>query len=155
VNPLALIPTAAYRWLGCAAIAAAAWTGHAYMASRSLDAREQAVIKRYTDAQRDAALAAMRVGERLQESANKLQEAQNAKTETDRLRIAALTASLRNRATRPATMPADTSAAKNCTGPGLYRDDAEFLAWYAAEAARVARALERCEAQYNEVRDAK
>jgi vacuolar-type H+-ATPase catalytic subunit A/Vma1 len=150
-----MIPVAAYKWLVYAGIAAALWAGHAYVAGRALDAREQAVVKRYTDAKRDAALAAMRVGERLQESANKLQEAQNAKTETDRLRIAALTASLRNRAARPATMPADTSPAKNCTGARLYRDDGQFLAWYASEASRTARALERCEAQYNEVRGAK
>jgi hypothetical protein len=150
-----MILIAAYKWLAYAAIAAAAWAGHAHIASRSLDAREQAVVKRYTDAQRDAALAAMRVGERLQESANKLQEAQNAKTETDRLRIAALAGELRNRPERPAAVPATAGPTQNCSGAGLYRSDGEFLAWYATEAARVAAALERCEAQYNEVRGAK
>jgi hypothetical protein len=155
MNFLAIIPTAAYKWLAYASIAAAAWAGHAYVSNRSLYAREQAVIKRYTDAQRDAALAALRVGERLQESANKLQEAQNAKTETDRRRIAALAGELRNRPERPAAMPAAAGPTQNCSGAGLYRPDGEFLAWYATEAARVASALERCEAQYNQVRDAK
>lgn len=150
-----MIPIAAYKWLAYAAIAAALWAGHAYVASRALNAREQAVHDTYKAAQREAAIAALRKGEKLQANADKLQDEQNAKSETDRLRIAALTASLRNRAARPATLPTDTGAAKNCTGPGLYRDDAEFLAWYAAEATRTARTLERCEAQYNEVKDAK
>jgi hypothetical protein len=150
-----MIPAGLYKWLVYAAIVASLWAGHAYIASHALDAREQAVVKRYTDAQRDAALAAMRVGERLQESANKLQEAQNAKTETDRRRIAALDGELRNRPERPAAMPTPASHAQNCSGAGLYRSDGEFLAWFATEAARVARALERCEAQYNEVRGAK
>jgi hypothetical protein len=150
-----MIPAGLYKWLAYAAIVAALWAGHDYVASRALNAREQAVHDAYKAVQRDADIAALRKGEKLQANADKLQEDQNAKTETDRLRITALTASLRNRAARPATMPADTVAAKNCTGPGLYRDDAEFLAWYAAEASRAARALERCEAQYNEVRGAK
>jgi hypothetical protein len=150
-----MIPIAAYKWLAYAAIVAGLWAGHAYVARSALNAREQAVHDTYKAAQREADIAALRKGEKLQANADKLQEAQNAKTETDRLRIAALTASLRNRTARPATMPADTSTAKNCTGPGLYRDDAEFLAWYAAEATRTARALERCKAQYNEVRGAK
>ena len=150
-----MIPVTAYKWLAYAAILAALWFGHAYVANRALNAKEQAVHDTYKAAQRDADIAALRKGEKLQASADKLQEDQNAKTETDRLRIAALTASLRNRAARPATLPADTGAAKNCTGAGLYRDDGQFLAWYAAEATRTARALERCEAQYNEVRGAK
>lgn len=150
-----MIPIGAYKWLAYAAIAAALWAGHAYVASRALNAREQAVHDTYKAAQRDADIAALRKGEKLQANADKLTEEQNAKTETDRLRIAALTASLRNRTARPAAMPADTSAAKNCSGSGLYRDDAEFLAWYNSEATRIARALERCEAQYNQVRDAK
>lgn len=150
-----MIPVADYKWLAYAAIAAALWAGHAYVASRAFNAREQAVHDTYKAVQREADIAALRKGEKLQANADKLQDEQNAKTETDRLRIAALTASLRNRAARPTTLPTDTSTAKNCTGAGLYRDDGEFLTWYAAEATRVARALERCEAQYNEVRGAK
>ncbi len=91
---------------------------------------------------------------RLQYHADKLTEEQNAKDEDDRRRIAALSASLRNRAERPSAIPNSPSVANNCTGAGLYRADGEFLSWYAGEAARFKQAFERCEVQYNEVRGA-
>ena len=41
-----------------------------------------------------------------------------------------------------------------CTGAGLSRGDAEFLARYAADAARTREALDQCVRQYDEVRRA-
>jgi hypothetical protein len=70
---------------------------------------------------------------------------------------AALVDSLQNRPDRPApaasgagTVPQVASlGAVGCTGAQLARPDAEFLAGYAADAARLQTALKRCETAYN------
>jgi hypothetical protein len=46
----------------------------------------------------------------------------------------------------------DTGAPAGCTGAGLARPDAEFLAGYAADAARLEATLEQCRAAYEAVR---
>lgn len=48
-------------------------------------------------------------------------------------------------------VPEGATAGVGCTGAGLARGDAEFLAGYAADAARIQAALEQCIAQYNQV----
>lgn len=50
-------------------------------------------------------------------------------------------------------VPEGSTAGVGCTGAGLSRDDAAFLAGYAADAARTQAALQWCVAQYNEVRE--
>lgn len=56
---------------------------------------------------------------------------------------------------RPAQRSADTSlsttspTAIGCTGKELAKPDAEFLAGYAADAAKLNEALQQCKAQYN------
>jgi hypothetical protein len=50
-------------------------------------------------------------------------------------------------------VPEGSTAGVGCTGAGLSRDDAEFLVWYASEAARVQAALEACVAAYKRVEE--
>ena len=49
-------------------------------------------------------------------------------------------------------VPQGATAGVGCTGAGLSRGDAEFLARYAADAARTREALDQCVRQYDEVR---
>ena len=51
-------------------------------------------------------------------------------------------------------VPQGAAAGVGCTGAGLSRGDAEFLAGYAADAARTRKALDQCVRQYEEVRQA-
>lgn len=51
-------------------------------------------------------------------------------------------------------VPQGSAAGVGCTGAGLSRGDAEFLAGYAADAARTRKALDQCARQYEEVRQA-
>lgn len=51
-------------------------------------------------------------------------------------------------------VPQGSAAGVGCTGAGLSRGDAEFLARYAADAARTRKALDQCVRQYDEVRQA-
>lgn len=51
-------------------------------------------------------------------------------------------------------VPEGSTAGVGCTGAGLSRGDAEFLVWYASEAARVQAALEVCVAAYKRVEEA-
>jgi uncharacterized protein YlxW (UPF0749 family) len=55
-------------------------------------------------------------------------------------------AGLRERPERPsaASVPTDTGVGVGCTGAGLARPDATFLAGYAADAARLQSALQAC-----------
>ena len=65
--------------------------------------------------------------------------------------------SLRDRPTAragDAGVPEGTSAGVGCTGAGLSGPDAEFLVWYASEAARAQAALEACVAAYKRVEEA-
>ena len=51
-------------------------------------------------------------------------------------------------------VPEGSAAGVGCTGAGLSGPDAEFLVWYAAEAARAQAALEACVAAYKRVEEA-
>ena len=51
-------------------------------------------------------------------------------------------------------VPQGATVGVGCTGAGLSRGDAEFLAGYAADAARTRKALDQCVRQYEEVRQA-
>ena len=51
-------------------------------------------------------------------------------------------------------VPEGSTAGVGCTGAGLSGPDAEFLVWYASEAARAQAALEACVAAYKRVEEA-
>lgn len=75
-------------------------------------------------------------------------------TRIDRLYAAAVD-SMRDRpeARASAGVPAPTESGAGCTGAGLARPDAGFLAGYAADAARVQAALHECRAGYQAAKD--
>jgi len=105
-----------------------------------------------------AAQAAAREKEQaLQAQADQLREDANARIKDIDSRANKLVDSLRNRAERPATQAGAVSgAAQSCSGASgaeLDRRNGEFLAWYAADAARLASALDTCLKQYEAVRN--
>lgn len=50
-------------------------------------------------------------------------------------------------------VPEGAAAGVGCTGAGLARPDAAFLAGYAADAARLQTAVDECKARYNALKD--
>ena len=81
--------------------------------------------------------------------------------EREKARIAAnYNAAIERLRDRPTTRAGDTgvpegsTAGVGCTGAGLSGPDAEFLVWYASEAARAQAALEACVAAYKRVEEA-
>ena len=105
-----------------------------------------------------AAQAAAREKEQaLQAQADQLREDANARIKDIDSRANKLVDSLRNRAERPATQAgAVSNSTQSCSGASgaeLDRRNGEFLAWYAADAARLASALDTCLKQYEAVRN--
>ena len=105
-----------------------------------------------------AAQAAAREKEQaLQAQADQLREDANARIKDIDSRANKLVDSLRNRAERPATQAGAVSSAAcpsgGASGAELDRRNGEFLAWYAADAARLASALDTCLKQYEAVRN--
>jgi hypothetical protein len=97
--------------------------------------------------QREEALATLLVKQRMEHS-----------REVNRLvrQHAALVDSLRNRPQTRAGdsgVPEGATAGVGCTGAGLARDDAAFLAGYASDAGRLQLALQVCQAAYDQVRE--
>jgi hypothetical protein len=96
---------------------------------------------------------------------NMQQAAENIRQEKDReiqeisARAATLSNSLRNRPERPerssdkGAVSSSTPACSGASGAELARRDGEFLAGYSADAAKLSKALEVCEAQYAKVRE--
>ena len=86
--------------------------------------------------------------------AKKSREKAEANAQADRVRTAAVVASLRQRADRPVGDGRTGSAAPALcgTGAGLYRPDGEFLARFAASAAGIVRERDECRERYEGVR---
>lgn len=68
---------------------------------------------------------------------------------------ASLVAGLQHRTERPADLPTSSEVAQDCSGAGLYRQDAEFLAGEASRADQYAIELLACYRAYDEVFNAK
>ena len=83
---------------------------------------------------------------------NKINKIQKEKVNANQIattRYNALIDSLRSRPkTRQDPVPSDSGSGVGCTGAGLARGDAEFLAGYAADAARLQIAYESCRDAY-------
>lgn len=95
----------------------------------------------------------------MQASADKLRKEKDAEIRNINARATALANSVRERPSRPSpetsTMPSTTSAGcapTSCTGAGLSREDAQFLAGEAARADELRAALKQCHAQYDTLR---
>lgn len=94
----------------------------------------------------------------LAEGAERLRQEKEREIRNINARATALSNSLRDRQERPAANGAVSGAAQSCggaSGKELARGDGEFLARYAADAARNAAALTQCIRQYEEVRNKK
>jgi hypothetical protein len=111
-------------------------------------------------AEHAAAQAAAREKEQeLQASADLLRKDKDREIRDLNARTAALTNSLRDRPSRPTTetsaLPSTASAGcapSSCTGAGLSREDAQFLAGEAARADELRASLKQCHAQYQAIR---
>jgi len=91
----------------------------------------------------------------LQQGADKLREEKDREIRNVNARAAALANSLRDRPERPAEGSAVSSTSGACsgaTGAQLAKGDGEFLAGYAADAARLKAALDQCVKQYETLR---
>lgn len=78
----------------------------------------------------------------------------NAKLQAADARIAGLLGQLRDRPERPGAggggnVPVDPAPRQACTGAGLYRADAAFLVWYAANTARLVAERDYCHDRYD------
>lgn len=91
----------------------------------------------------------------LQQGADKLREEKDREIRNVNARAAALANSLRDRPERPtegSAVSSTTGACSGATGAQLARGDGEFLAGYAADAARLKAALDQCVKQYETLR---
>ena len=106
-----------------------------------------------------AQVAAREKEQELQANADQLRKEKDREIRDLNARAAALTNSLRDRPTRPtaeaSALPSTASAGcapASCTGAGLSREDAEFLAREAARADELRSSLRQCLAQYQAIR---
>jgi hypothetical protein len=99
---------------------------------------------------------ARRREQEMQASADQLRKEKDAEIRNINARSLALANQLRDRPERPAQSSTASGAARACsgaTGAELAKGDGEFLAGYAADAARLQAALDQCVKQYNAVRN--
>lgn len=90
----------------------------------------------------------------LQAKADKIQKERIRESQIVNRRYNALVDSLRDRPeARQDSVPADSTNAVGCTGEGLAKPDAEFLAGYAADAARLQAQYNACKAGYEALRN--
>ena len=92
----------------------------------------------------------------LQQGADKLREEKDRELRNINARATALANSLRDRPERPtqgSAVSGSTSTCVGATGKELARGDGEFLAGYAADAARLKAALDQCVKQYETLRN--
>jgi len=91
---------------------------------------------------------------RMQAKADKIQKERIRESQIVNRRYNALVDSLRDRPeARQDSVPADSTNAVGCTGEGLAKPDAEFLAGYAADAARLQAQYNACKAGYEALRN--
>ena len=89
----------------------------------------------------------------VQTRAAELQKEHNREIKTIRAEYERTINSLRERPDRSVSnLSGPASTCSGVSGAELAKGDAEFLAGYAADAARLQSAVKQCEAQYNEVR---
>jgi hypothetical protein len=89
-----------------------------------------------------------------QNTADQIVRDKNAQITSVNRRLNAAIAGLRTRPERPSgDMPQTPSSCFGLSGAELARGDGEFLAGYAADAARLEAALKQCKAQYNTLRN--
>jgi hypothetical protein len=101
-------------------------------------------------------IAARKTEQKLTDDANQNRKAYETSLQSINTRHAAAIDSLRNRPERAAQGAGSgthvAGASASGTGARLYRDDAEFLVWFAADAAQRAVERDTCYRQYNDAR---
>ncbi len=129
------------------AVAAAGSAGYYKGANHGRAEVQQAWDKAYAKAQEEA-----RAKEQaMQAEADRLRQEKDREIRNINARAAALSNSLRDRASRASAVPGAAQTGQTgagCTGTGLSREDAEFLAGEAARADQLRAALRQCVAQY-------
>lgn len=91
---------------------------------------------------------------KMQAKADSIHKERVRETQIVNRRYNALVDSLRKRPeARQDSVPADSNNGVGCTGEGLARPDAEFLAGYAADAARLQAAYDSCKAAYEVIHE--
>ena len=134
-----------------AALAYAGWTIQGWRAGKA--AAEQQLAEAI--AQRDAQATARRIQAQLAARNMRIADAKAAENRSIDARLAAAVAGLRDRPSRTADLPgAPAFDCQGADGRGLSRDDATFLAGYAAAAARQQAALRACYAESEPVKGA-
>lgn len=116
--------------------------------------KEIAEMKADYETKRGEAEAAARDKEQgWQNTAEQITRDKNAQIAATTRRLNNAIAGLRTRPERPTSsqMPSSTISCFGLSGAELARGDGEFLAGYAADAARIEAALKQCEAQYNSI----
>lgn len=110
----------------------------------------------YDKKRADAESAARTKEQTLQKAAEQAVKDKNAQVASVTRRLNNTIAGLRTRPERsitPSELPTTPGACFGLSGAELARGDGEFLAGYAADAARLEAALKQCEAQYNSLRN--
>lgn len=131
------------------------WRLHKEIAT--IQAEHAKSLKKLADTARDAEAANREKERSYQVSLAEAQEKRNVEVARINRNHAAVVNSLRNRPERIVTvtrseMPGTPAACAGTTGAELARGDAEFLAGYATDAAKLEAALNQCEAAYNALR---
>jgi len=129
------------------------WKGYTYGKNniqQKWDA-ERIVLEREVQSLKDQA---REKEQALQKEINKIQKEKVNANQIATTRYNALINSLRNRPeARQDPVPSDSGSGVGCTGAGLARGDAEFLAGYAADAARLQAAYDSCRESYEVIRN--
>lgn len=159
---LALIPLRV--WLQIAATAAiigAGWWAYTWAYNRGADsvqslwdAEKQDIADQNAQLKADAD----KTTTALRDKADQLRRTKDAQINRLNADLATALDSLRDRPSRTGDggVPKDTGTgtALGCTGAGLLRDDANFLAWYGAQTKRITLQLAQCQAEHASARDA-
>jgi alkanesulfonate monooxygenase SsuD/methylene tetrahydromethanopterin reductase-like flavin-dependent oxidoreductase (luciferase family) len=115
------------------------------------DKEKAAQYAEYAKAQEEA----RKKEQELQANADQLRQEKDREIKNLNARATALTNSLQHRPTRTSEAGSVSDTSKSCSGASgkeLARGDAEFLVWYATEAARLQADLNQCIRQYEALR---
>ena len=115
------------------------------------DKEKAAQYAEYAKAQEEA----RKKEQELQANADKLRQEKDREIRDLNARATALNNSLQHRPTRTSEAGSLPNSSKSCSGASgkeLARGDAEFLVWYATEAARIQADLNQCIRQYEALR---
>lgn len=138
----------------------AGWTTQGWRLNKeiaTIQAEHAKSLKKLADKARDAEAANREIEAQAVRSLAQAQEKRNAEVARINRNHAAVVDGLRKRPERVVTVTRSEvssapSACAGTTGAELARGDAEFLAGYSADAAKLEAALNQCEAAYNALR---